>query len=50
MENTNLYPPIIDTYMPAFIRSQNCKVYFSLSSYNNLCDIKYAQISKNITL
>lgn len=45
MENTNLYPPIIDTYMPAFIRSQNCKVYFSLSSYNNLSDIKYAQIS-----
>ncbi len=36
----NLYPPIVDTYMPAFlINSENaekniCRVYFSLSLFN----------------
>lgn len=37
----NLYPPVIDTYMPAFIIAQDkdksdsyCDVYFSLSNYN----------------
>ena len=29
----NLYPPIIDTYMPAFIRDNTCKVYFSISNF-----------------
>jgi len=31
--------------MPAFLRNLSCKVYFSLSPYNNQEDIKYAQIS-----
>ena len=48
--NTNLYPPIIDTYMPAFIISNEseadntCRVYFSFSSYNTIGDIKNAQV------
>ena len=42
--NNNLYPPIIDTYMPAFVRTQACKIYFSLSIYNSYEDIKNAQV------
>ena len=40
--NNNLYPPIVATYMPAFlINSGNavkdtCRVYFSISAYNSL--------------
>lgn len=37
---SNLYPPIIDTYMPAFVRTDACKVYFSLSDYNTYEDVK----------
>ena len=40
----NLYPPIVATYMPAFIRTQSCKIYFSLSMYNNYEDIKNVQV------
>ncbi len=43
----NLYPPIIATWMPAFVRSGKCKVYFSLSIYNNLNDITNAQVIVN---
>lgn len=32
----NLYPPIINTLMPAFIYTQTCKVYFAISNYNKL--------------
>lgn len=45
--NNNLYPPIIDTYMPAFIRTQECRVYFSLSLYNSIGEIKNAQVLVN---
>lgn len=47
----NLYPPILDTYSPAFIvdsltESKNiCKIYFSLSQYNDLSMIKNAQVT-----
>lgn len=40
----NLYPPIIDTFMPAFVRTQTCRVYFSLSRYNDIKEIMNAQI------
>ena len=42
----NLYPPIVDTYMKAFlinstsIEKNKCKVYFSLSMFNTTADIK----------
>ena len=29
--NINLYPPIVNTYMPAFLVDDVCRVYFSLS-------------------
>lgn len=37
----NLYPPIVKTWMPAFVRTnpQGCRVYFSISSYNSLSEI-----------
>lgn len=42
----NIYPPIMDTYMPSFIKENGCKVYFNLSSYNNIEYInQYVQIS-----
>lgn len=40
----NLYPPIISTYMPAFIRTTACRIYFSLSIYNSIEEIKNVQI------
>lgn len=45
----NLFPPVLDTYMPAFsLKSEEgCRVYFSLSSYNNIDDIYEAQITVN---
>lgn len=44
--NNNLYPGVIDTYMPAFLVSDKiCKVYFSLSDYNSETDIKNVQVT-----
>lgn len=43
----NLYPPVLDTYMPAFVIDGNntqCKVYFSLSDYNSIENIANAQV------
>ena len=48
--NINLYPPVMETYMPAFligssdIQKNTCRVYFSISLYNSLNDIKNAQV------
>lgn len=42
----NLYPPIINTYMPAFlIDDGKCNVYFSLSNFNSESDIKNVQVT-----
>ena len=49
--NINLFPPIVETYMPAFligssdIQKNTCRVYFSISLYNSLSDIKNAQVT-----
>ena len=42
---TNLYPPTVMDTLPAFIRTKSCKIYFSLSIYNSIADIKNVQIS-----
>lgn len=48
--NNNLYPGIVDTYMPAFlinsgsIVKDTCRVYFSLSQYNTPSDIANVQV------
>lgn len=49
--NNNLYPPIVKTYMPAFVTNSSnieettCKVYFSLSPYNKSTDIANVQVT-----
>ena len=49
--NINLYPPIVNTYIPAFLVDSTdedkniCRIYFSLSSYNILEDIKNVQVT-----
>lgn len=40
----NLYPPILASYMPAFVRTTACRIYFSLSNYNNVNEIQNVQI------
>ena len=41
----SLFPPYIDSFMPAFNKEGSAKVYFSLSSYNSLDDIKFIHVS-----
>lgn len=49
--NINLYPPIVNTYMPAFLADSadtslnTCRIYFSLSQYNNIEDIANVQVT-----
>lgn len=49
--NINLYPPIVNTYIPAFLvdsedETKNvCRIYFSLSAYNSLAEIKNVQVT-----
>ena len=43
--SNNLYPPIINTYMPSFIYKEACRVYFSLSNFN-----KYEQVANNVQI
>lgn len=43
----NLYPAVVSTYMPAFVRTSACRVYFSLSIYNNVDEIKNVQVIIN---
>ena len=40
--NNNLYPPIFSkSYMPAFVRENGCRVYFSISIYNSLAEMHH---------
>lgn len=43
--SNDLFPPIIDSYMPGFLPAHGCRAYFSISSYNNFDDISKAEIS-----
>ena len=49
--NNNLFPPVCDVYMPAFLVGSSdsqkniCRVYFSISLYNSLSDITNAQVT-----
>ena len=46
-----LYPPIVETYMPAFVIDKEgytknfFRIYFKLSLYNNINDIEHAQVT-----
>lgn len=37
---TTLYPPIMNTFMPAFVNTASVKVYFTLSEFNSISEIK----------
>jgi len=41
----NLYPPILPDARAAFIRTNACQIFFSLSVYNTLSDIQNVQIT-----
>ena len=48
--NINLYPPIVDTYVPAFLVDSGtdkdiCRIYFTLSKFNTINNIKNVQIT-----
>lgn len=44
-----LWPPAVSTYVPAFLRSTTCKLYFSITRQNIIDEIKHVQLSlKNI--
>ena len=48
--NINLYPPIVDTYIPAFLTDSEtdkdiCRIYFILSQFNTMEDIKNVQVT-----
>lgn len=42
---STLYPPIVASFMTAFINNTDATVYFSLSSYNSSTDIKHVHVS-----
>lgn len=47
---SSLYPPIVDTYMPAFVINAlggTCKIYFSLSKFNTASEIKSVWVTVN---
>ena len=48
--NINLYPPIVDTYAPAFLVDSGtdkdiCRIYFTLSKFNTMADIANIQVT-----
>lgn len=44
--NINLYPPIVSTYLPAFLADPGiCKMYLSISQYNSFESIKNVQVT-----
>ena len=40
-----LYPPLLDTYMPAFLKDETCRIYFSITPFNNINDINHVQLT-----
>lgn len=40
-----LYPPVTNSWMPAFKQTEKARVYFSISNFNNISEIKYAQVT-----
>ena len=41
--NNNLYPPIFNkSYMPAFVKGTECRIYFSISVYNSLSEMHHS--------
>lgn len=49
MASMILYPPIVDSYAPAFIAAEDsiCRIYFSLSKFNQLSDFVIRSTDEN---
>lgn len=45
MASMSLYPPIVDSSMPAFNVNKPCTIYYSLSKFNSTIDIRSIHIS-----
>ena len=49
MSSKTLYPPIVDSYMPAFaVDEKECKVYFSFSKYNVHVDLDHLWVHATV--
>jgi len=46
---SNLYPPIVMDTLPAFVRTENCRIYFSLSNYTSIEDINEHAVQVTLT-
>ena len=42
---STLYPPLIDTFMPAFVNTGEALVNFTVSPYNSSYDIQYLHVT-----
>ena len=40
-----LYPPLVDTFMPAFLQTEKARINFSISPYNTKNSIDYIHVS-----
>ena len=40
-----IYPPITNSWMPAFKQTDKVKIYFAISKFNNISEVKYAQVT-----
>ena len=40
-----LYPPVVNSFAPAFVNTTNPRIYFSLSPYNSISEIKKVHLS-----
>lgn len=47
MANKSLFPPILNSYMPAFKKGENLKIYFKLSTFNSRSDFNSIHVSIN---
>ena len=47
MANKSLFPPILNSYMPAFKKRESLKIYFKLSTFNSRSDFNSIHVSIN---
>lgn len=47
MANKSLFPPTLNSYMPAFKKGENLKIFFRLSSFNSRTDFNSIHVSIN---
>lgn len=40
-----IYPPITNSWMPAFKQTDKVRIYFAISKFNDISEVKYAQVT-----